>query len=63
LNLQVAFYQGNQLIDFQILPVYSLKSGEKRNFSLVWAKDILPTNLDIIPDLNIFDQNNFLRNN
>lgn len=59
-NFIVILYQGNQIVGVNTLPVKKLLGNEQRQVELMWPSIPYSTEIGVIPDVDIFDQSNFM---
>jgi len=55
-DLNIAIYNGKEIIGFKIMSLDKLNGGEKREVSFIWGEPAgMLTHIDVKPDVNIFD--------
>jgi len=59
-NFIVILYQGNKIVGVNILPVKRLLSNEERQIELNWPSIPYSTEIQVIPEIDIFDPTIFI---
>ncbi len=60
---QIALYRSEQLIGVNYVTTHNFMSGQERQISVVWDTNLAtPSRIKIIPDIDIFDKNNYILN-
>jgi len=61
LPLNIALYEGSQLVSVNIYHLQNFLSGEKRNIKINWPGDYRNVRVEIIPNINILDDSVYLK--
>lgn len=62
INLDIAFFGGQKLLDFETLPLVKFLSGETRKVEFIWSGygGEVPSHLEIRPEINVLDEGAFI---
>lgn len=58
---QIALYRNERLVSVNYVTIHNFMSGQERQISAAWNTSLVaPSRIEIIPDMDIFDENNYI---
>lgn len=58
---QIVLFRGKNIVGVNYITVSGLLSGEQKKVSVLWDEKLIsPDSVDVIPDINLFDESNYM---